>query len=163
LNRIVPGPPPWAALIVHRSSICSLLNDAFGLDASDCKSFEDSFVEIPGGYQFYSPLASISALRSYVEKLLCAGSSDSDDCKSKVGPLESADYVDLKYDAISQTLVANTFWSRPEKPWQESIKSIKGHNNIEVGVLGNEKPMVEESLTLAGVLHVVAKDDKLGT
>ncbi|KAA8904545.1 PIG-X [Sphaerosporella brunnea] len=141
----------------HRSSICTLLNDAFGLNKDECKGFEESFVEIPGGYQFYSPLKSIEQFESFVEKLLCK----TDYCRARVAPLGSADYIDLKYDAVSQTLVANSFWSRPEQPWQETVKSVEGHKNIEVGVLGNDPPIAPESLTMGGVLHVVAKDDKL--
>lgn len=136
------------------------MNTVFGIDR--CKSFRESFTELPGGYQFYSPLPSIAALPSYLAGLLCTGNPSSEDCKARVASIESADYVDIKYDAVSQTLTANVFWSQPQQPWQETVRPMEGHGNIEVGVLGNEKPMDDESLTLAGVLHVVGKGDKLG-
>ncbi|KAF8543553.1 PIG-X [Trichophaea hybrida] len=131
--------------------ICNLLNNAFGV--KNCKSLEESFIQVPGGYQFYSPLASIAAFRSYLDSLIC--SPNEKDCKTRTGSIDSADYIDIKFDAVSQILVANTFWSQPEKPWRETVRPTEGYKNIEVGVLGNEKPMDVESLTLGGFLHVV--------
>ncbi|KAI5795199.1 PIG-X [Geopyxis carbonaria] len=137
--------------------ICTLLNAAFSI--SECSSFEKSFVGIPGTHQFYHPLSHISSFRSYLEKLLC--SVNTEKCKTRLGRLETADYVDLKYDAVSQTFVASAFWSRPKEPWRGTLKSLENDPKIEVGVLGHEKPMAEESFTLSGFLHVVGTDDKL--
>jgi len=136
-----------------------LLNSAFGI--KDCKGLEESFTQVPGGYQFYSPLDTIAAFGPYLNGLLC--SPNNQDCKARTGSIDSADYIDIKFDAVSQTLVANTFWSQPKEPWQETIRTTQGHKNIEVGVLGNERPMDDESLTLGGFLHVVGVDNKLGT
>ena len=135
----------------------------FGSKAESCESIQKSFVKIANlkdTHQFYTPLESISDFREYAEKLLCGGAKD---CEARVRSLNSTDYVDLKYDAISQTLIVNSFWSRPEQPWQVMVQPAGAHRNIEVGVLGNDKPMGPESLTLGGVLHVVGKDDKMGT
>jgi len=60
-------------------------------------------------------------------------------------------------------LVVNLYWSRPDEQRRETVAvDAREQRNIEVGVLGNDKPMAEESLTLGGVLHVVGRDDKLG-
>jgi len=83
------------------------------------------------------------------------------ECKEQIGSVELADYIDLRYDAISQSLIINTFRSQPAEPWRETLQAVGTHKNIEVGVLGNEKPIAAESLTLGGFLHVVGKDDKL--
>jgi hypothetical protein len=84
------------------------------------------------------------------------------ECKEQIESVGSADYIDLRYDAISQSLIINTFRSQPAEPWRETLQPVGTHKNIEVGVLGNEKPIATESLTLGGFLHVVGKDDKLG-
>jgi len=158
---MVNGGPYWLTdWGFANSSICDLVNTAFG--SNDCDGFAESFIPISGvegAYQFYTPLKSIGALAGFVEGHLCTGVKGKD-CATGI---ESADYLDLKWDSISQTLVVNRFWSRPGEPRRETVAGDdRKRRNIEVGVLGNDKPMAEESLTLGGVLHVVGRDDKLG-
>lgn len=143
-----PGPIP---------PICEVLSLAFGIN--DCNSFELSFIEIPGARQFYSQLPSIKGFRAYVEDLMC--SIEDKVCKDKVASLDSADYLDLKYDGVSQKLVINTYWSQPQESWSETITPIQQHKDIEVGVLGNDKTPIKENVALGGFLHSIGEDENL--
>lgn len=136
--------------------ICPAINKAFGI--SECKSVATSFSEIPGAHQFYSPTTSVSPFHSYLKELVCRSS---EKCESRLQHLQSADYVDINYDAISQSLVVAAFTSKQTEPWQLTLQSLEV-DKVEVGVLGLENPVAPESFTLSGFLHVVGVDKKLG-
>lgn len=74
--------------------------------------------------------------------------------------LSSANYVDIDFDTISQSLNFNAFWDFPPESafWDEQIDTNGGSVKVEVGVLTNEKPTQPEDLSLGGALMVLGED-----
>ena len=83
-------------------------------------------------------------------------------CRLRAASIKSADYLDIDYDAISQSLVLSAFWHSPPlaEAWDERIDNSQASIKVEVGVLANEKPTEPEELSLAGFLAVVGEDRK---
>ncbi|CUS08202.1 unnamed protein product [Tuber aestivum] len=137
-------------------SICQLLEKVFGVNG--CRDFRSSFIEIPGSFQFYSPLRSASTFVGYLQNHL---SEEDTVRRSEVQSLESAEYIDVTYDAISQTLVLSSVHAPKHPKWDgSSIVSAKT-SGVEVGVLGNIIPMEEEGLTLAGFIAELGESNGL--
>ena len=76
--------------------------------------------------------------------------------------LDSAGYVDIDFDTISQALSISTFRGKPldEIGWTERFNNSGGAIKIEIGVLASEKPTEPEELSLGGFLTIVGEDDK---
>ncbi|KAG0637236.1 PIG family protein [Tuber brumale] len=135
-------------------SICQLLEKVFGVN--DCRDLKSSFIEIPGGYQFYSPLRSASAFVRYLQNHL----PEKDIVRrSEVHSLESAEYIDVTYDAIAQTLVLSSIHAPNCPKWDGSSITNATTSDVELGVLGNIAPMEEEGLTLAGFIAELGESD----
>lgn len=141
------------------SEVCPLINKAFGI--SDCKSLDSSFSKIPGARQFYSPADSIAPFHDYLRELVCGSDADQK-CGSRIDHLQNADYVDITYDAISQSLVLSAFTSQQAEPWQLTIAAPAPEQKVEIGVLGLDNAIDPEGITLSGFIHVVGVDNKLG-
>lgn len=114
-------------------------------------------------FQYHQLLPSLAELKSYVQQKICSASDLS--CHAKAVALHSADYLDIDYDAISQSLVLSVF--RHASPssgiWDETLRKVVGSANIEVGILANEKPTEPERLSLGGFLTVIGEDTKPST
>ena len=140
-----------------RDSVCQLLEKVFGLD--NCQDFKSSFIEIPGSYQFYSPLRSASTFVQYLQNHL---SEKDTGRRSEVQSLESAEYIDVTYDAIAQTLVLSSVHAPNQPKWDGSSITNAKTSGVELGVLGNITPMEEEGLTLAGFIAELGESDDFG-
>lgn len=110
-------------------------------------------------YQYWQPLPSLEGLITYVQRKVCG---QDESCKVKANALNHADYLDIDYDTISQSLVLNAFWhaSPHSDAWEEKISIRQGSTKVEVGVLANEKPTQREELSLGGFLTVLGEDAK---
>ena len=98
---------------------------------------------------------------TYLQQKICPEIDES--CGLRAASLKSADYLDVDYDAISQSLVLSAFWHSPPQAevWDERITNSQTSTKVEVGVLANEKPTEPEELSLAGFLAIVGEDRKL--
>jgi len=142
---------------MDRDSICQLLEKVFGIN--NCWGFKSSFIEISGGYQFYSPLRSASTFVQYLQNHL----SEKDTVRrSEVQSLESAEYIDVTYDAIAQTLVLSSVHAPNQSKWDGSSITNAKTSGVELGVFGNITPMEEEGLTLAGFITELGESDDFG-
>lgn len=105
-------------------------------------------------------LPSLVDLTSYIQQKICPASDPA--CSAKTATIHSADYVDIDYDAISQSLVLSVFRHASPGPgiWDETLQKSGSSANIEVGVLANEKPIEPEHLSLGGFLTVIGEDGK---
>ena len=86
-------------------------------------------------------------------------------CKARANTLILADYVDIDYDTISQSLVISAFWHSESASgrWDEQIDNRGGSVKVEVGVLAIEKATQPEELSLGGFLVVLGEDTKPST
>lgn len=102
-------------------------------------------------------------LAIYIHQKICTERDES--CRLRAASLESADYLDIDYDTISQSLVLSAFWHAPPltEAWDERVDRSQASVTVEVGVLANEKPIQPEELSLGGFLAVVGKDNKPST
>ncbi|RPB17063.1 PIG-X-domain-containing protein [Morchella conica CCBAS932] len=107
---------------------------------------------------FYSPVESIAPFRAFLQKLLMWHhgilNKDSIHWMERLEKLDDADYIDLKYDAISQKFEASIFWGPGEKVWSETLE---GNGDVEVGVMGVEKGIEEDELKLAGFIYEIGE------
>ncbi|KAL7275686.1 protease B nonderepressible form [Rhizina undulata] len=141
-------------------SICKFLRSAF--EVEDCHSLKESFTEIPGGRQLYSPVSSLSTLQAYLKHLgVCPD--DNAACNDQLSALTSADYVDLNYDASFGVVTISAFFSQPGKPWSETLKltSKQSAGSLEVGVLGKDRSFEQEGFTLAGFSYTPGESEDL--
>lgn len=111
-------------------------------------------------FQYHQLLPSLAELKSYMQQKICSASDPS--CYAKAATLRSVDYLDIDYDAISQSLVLSVFrHTSPDSGiWDETLQKVEGSANIEVGILANEKPTEPEQLSLGGFLTVIGEDTK---
>ncbi|PWW74079.1 hypothetical protein C7212DRAFT_359334 [Tuber magnatum] len=94
----LPSPPPNYTLAVD--SIGKLLEKVFGIN--NCPHIGPSFIEIPRSYQFYPPSYLTSMFVQYLQNHLA----EKDTVRqSGVQSFESAEYMDVTYDAIAQSSV----------------------------------------------------------
>lgn len=78
--------------------------------------------------------------------------------------LHSADYLDIDFDAISQSLVVTAFRQKPPPPgtWSASIERIGGSGKTEIGILANEDTVEPERISLGGFLTTLGESAQLG-
>ncbi|KAF3926075.1 hypothetical protein ABW20_dc0109657 [Dactylellina cionopaga] len=115
--------------------------------------------------RFYTPdPAVLSAMLKPLSNKVCGPAKKS--CKEKIVGFGSASSVDLKYDAISQTLELNVLWgsyssgNSKDGSWDTLIEPDTPTSLIEVGVLGTGGNSPPEEITLEGKLAVVGQDEK---
>ena len=113
-------------------------------------------------YQYYKLLPSLKELVIYIQQKVCG---QDDLCKVKANALNHADYLDMDYNTISQSLVLNAFWhvSPQLDAWEDKISIRQESTKVEVGVLANEKPTQPEELSLGGFLAILGEDVKPST
>ncbi|MCJ1382925.1 protease B nonderepressible form [Xylographa soralifera] len=148
--------------------LCPLLQKLFGEDLK-CVSPEKTFTALPvtserftssATFQYYQLLPSLQQLVTYIRAKICATLGDT--CYTMADSLDSANYVDIDFDAISQVLSISTFRREPldKIGWAERFNNFGGAVKVEVGVLASEKPTEPEELSLGGFLTIVGEDDK---
>lgn len=148
--------------------LCPLLSKTFGARV-DCRTPEDTFIHLPvaskrfassAAFQHYQTLPSLTDLATYLHQRICPEEDES--CRRRAASLKSADYLDIDYDTLSQSLVLSAFWHSPPltEAWNERIDKSKASDKVEIGVLASEKPAQPEELSLAGFLAVVGEDSK---
>ena len=114
-------------------------------------------------YQYYQFIPSVHELATYVQQKICPQYGEA--CLSRTEGLDRADYIDIDFDTISQSLTISTFHKgAPDLSdgWSEHIHNYRGGAKVEVGVLSNEQPIEPEELSLSGDLIVLGEDEKLG-
>jgi hypothetical protein len=149
--------------------VCPLLKKVFGEDL-DCVSPEKSFTSTSviserfassSSHSYYQRLAFPRHLLAYLTHKICK--QHGEPCTTRVAGLESADYLDIDYDTISQALVIRSFHQlRPGRsPLNEVLRPI-GDTRLEVGILSSEKATESEpeTLKMGGFLTVIGDDDK---
>lgn len=78
--------------------------------------------------------------------------------------LHFADYLDIDFDAISQSLVVTVFRQKPPPSgtWSASIERIGGSGKTEIGILANEVTVEPERISLGGFLTTIGESAQLG-
>ena len=151
----------------HSDLLCPLLHKVFG-DIIKCISTERTFTGLSllserfassAAYQYHSELLSLKNLITYIQQKVCNGDQF---CIFKVDRLRHANYFDLDFDAISQSVVLTAFWDKsPDAEyWDENITNIHGSFEAEIGVLANEKSTQLEEISLGGFLVVLGEGDQ---
>ena len=133
------------------------------------RSTQETFTGIPKiserfttstAFQYHQLLPKSADLVTYIQQKVCARSGEA--CFAKIESLNSADYLDVDFDTISQTLTLSAFRHEAPSPglWNERISNDGTMARIEVGILANEKPTEPEELSLGGFLTIIGEDDK---
>ena len=131
--------------------------------------FQDTFAAVPilserfalsSTWQYHQVLPSLRDFVDYVQKKACSPGDSV--CGQQVERLRKTSYVDMDFDAISQTLVINAFWKEAPSAegWTERFSSKGDENAVEIGVLANEKATEAEELSFGGFLAVVGSGEK---
>jgi hypothetical protein len=119
----------------------------------------ERFTNTPS-HQYHQNLANLSEFSTYAREKLCA--SKDPQCLAKAAILDSADYLDIDYDSISQALVIKAY--RHQSPgsdlaWTEELQQI-GDSKTEIGILAPDIASDLESIKMGGYLVVLGEDDK---
>lgn len=158
-----------ACILNARHRRHALLKSSLNTGGFELTRLQESFTGLPtvserfassAAFQYHQPVPSLAELISYIQQKTCSASDPT--CYARVATLSSADYLDIDYDAISQSLVLSIFRhvSPDSGTWDETLQKVAGSANIEVGVLANEKPTEPEHLSLGGFLTVIGEDTK---
>ncbi|CRG88608.1 Protein pbn1 [Talaromyces islandicus] len=179
LSRVSPGLHVYYTPLEGKKNegnlafqLCPSLRELFGKDIK-CHSLQESFTQPPilssrfssaASLQLHSALPSISQFAENFQRYACK--STDTECADRISALESADSVDIDYDAISHALTISAFWSQPlpgNKGWTEVITKSSNavSEKVEVGLLASERAVDKEDLSLGGFLAVVGETDKL--
>lgn len=147
--------------------LCPLIQEIFGRQLS-CTSHEKTFTRLSllserfatsAAKQYYSLLHSLRDLVNYIQLKICPPSSQA--CFGRAELLLSADYVDIDYDTISQTLTLTSFHHvSPPGGWTGHYSRPTRSTTVEVGILAPQKATQHGFISLAGLLAVVGKDEK---
>ena len=126
-------------------------------------SFVSARFATSAAQQYHAPLPSLKDLETYIRQKICPKSDNA--CNSRTESLRQAAYLDVDYDAISQSLVLTAFYASSETPggWSERIPKIDPAAKLEVGILAPETPRQPEELSLGGFLINVGEDSKAST
>lgn len=111
-------------------------------------------------FQYYQLLPSLEDFSTHITEKLCA--SKDPQCLARARLADSADYLDVDYDSVSQKLVLGTYRHQSPKAdgrWNEGLERI-GDAKLEIGVLAPEVATEPEQLKLGGFLAVVGEDDR---
>src|SRR4051794_13046301 len=108
---------------------------------------QETFINVPvlserfsmaSSMQYHQLLPSLKDLIAYIQEKICP--TGDVDCRTEVGGILSASYVDIDFDTISHALTLSIFWeSSPAGTWSETIKRRQKSDTVEIGVLNTEK------------------------
>ena len=110
------------------------------------------------------PAAVVKNLIDYLLAKVCLRESDVV-CKDHVRALGAAEYFDIDYDTISQSLSMNAFFQlgSTSKAWNERVEQPIALAKVEVGILANEKASRPQEMSLGGYLVTLGEDTKAST
>ena len=109
----------------------------------------------------------MSNFSTYIREKICQKADEK--CKEAAILLANAVYLDIDYDAISQTFTLSAFFDEPFRPhvaawsprrWDFHIGDFGGLVKTEVGVLNNERSTQSEELSLSGFLIAIGEETK---
>lgn len=105
-------------------------------------------------------MPALKDLITYIQLKICPANDEV--CLDKASSLNAVDYLDIDYDAISQSLVLSAFRYKPPTPgtWTTKFRSLGASAKIEVGVLASERATEAEELSLGGFLTTIGESDK---
>ena len=108
-----------------------------------------------------SPFAVVKSLVDYLLEKICPKEGNLL-CKDHARALDAAEYIDIDYDTISQSLSLSAFFQLKaiSQTWDERIEQPKRQAKTEVGVLANEKALRFQELSLGGYLITLGEDSK---
>lgn len=107
----------------------------------------------------YGVLPSLNDFVTYIQHKVCLPLHQS--CLDGAELLRTASYLDVDYDAISQSLKLNSFHhASPPSGWTEDMSRVTSSATLEVGVLAPEMATDPESLSLGGFIATLGKDEK---
>jgi hypothetical protein len=162
--------------------LCRALHELFA-PAAKCHSpsttftkadvLESEFKTTPA-LQYHASLPNLDHFVAYLQRTFCPGSSLS--CIHSTSLLSTADYLDISWSAITQSLTVSAFWSRPPRSlidptsqhktndaWSLSldVPSDTSQTRVEVGILAPEAITADaQDLTLSGFLTVLGTDTR---
>ncbi|KPI41586.1 Protein pbn1 [Cyphellophora attinorum] len=162
--------------------LCRALHELFAPSAK-CHAPDTSFTKADvlesefkttPALQYHATLPNLDHFVVYLQRTFCPGSSLL--CIHSTSLLSTADYLDISWSAITQSLTVSAFWSRPPSSlidpasqhkttdaWSLSldIPSATSQTRVEVGILSPEAITADpQDLTLSGFLTVLGTDTK---
>jgi hypothetical protein len=159
------------------ADLCQLLHRVYSR-AVKCSSVNETAIKmsvIPENastspsMHFYSAVPAsgqvrwVPSLRNLAQNMRERFYRDNDIFEKLADEVDAADYVDLDYDATTQTVVF-TFQSTKTfvEPgsWTETINLPDKESTIEIGVLSHEFNSDPEDIQFGGVLTVLGRDDE---
>lgn len=163
-------------LIGGSDLLCPILSKIFGAQIN-CTLPEDVFTNIPllserfassTAFQYHEMLPTLSNLVVYIQEKMCSKQDGA--CYLAAFYLGFADYLDVDYDAISQSVTLTAFHHEPphlavgktRDAWDERIDAKRSQMKIEVGILASEKATRAEELSLGGFLLTLGENTKPG-
>ncbi|PYH98991.1 protein pbn1 [Aspergillus ellipticus CBS 707.79] len=152
------------------SPLCHILKTAFS-EGIDCVNLRKSFTPAPTHlttssspattHNYYAPLPT-HRLAEYIAEKICPAEDKA--CRDRAATLQSADSIDIDYDAESQTLVVSAYWGSAvtDGGWTEEISApTRSRDRVEVGLLGTETATEAGEIKVGGLLGVVGVDTEL--
>lgn len=105
-------------------------------------------------------MPTLKDLITYIQLKICPPHDE--ECLDKASSLSAVDYLDIDYEAISQSLVLSAFRHEPPYPgtWTAKFQKSGESAKIEVGVLASEKSAEPEELSLGGFLTTIGESTK---
>lgn len=105
-------------------------------------------------YQYYAPLG--------VDEFIKGGLARWAVQQGVETSLESASYIDVDYEAISQAVVLTAVWDKAYSGdgWSETISLPQKDSTIEIGVLSHEPNTDPEDYQFGGFLTALGQDSK---
>lgn len=106
-------------------------------------------------------MPALNDLITYIQLKIC--SPQDEECLDKASSLNTVNYLDIDYDAISQSLVLSVFRHEPSPPgtWTAKFQKSGDFAKTEIGVLASEKATEPEELSLGGFLTTIGESTQL--
>ena len=108
--------------------------------------------------------AAMSNLVDYLNERICPKEADNL-CRDRARALGFAEYVDIDYDTISQSLSLRAFFQPKaiSDTWDERIETPETPAKTEFGIFANEEASRSQELSLGGYLVTLGEDSKAST
>ncbi len=112
----------------------------------------------PSALHCYDLVPSLKDFILYIAQSICPESNVQ--CLRRADHLQEVDYLDIDYDAVSQSLTLTAFHQAApvSRSWSEELTPYNYSTRTEVGVLSAQKATDPEELALEGILLVLGED-----